>query len=90
MTITMVKKVLADGSPCRKCADVMAKLEQSGHIERIAKIVIADETDPNSEGMKLAREYNVDRAPFFIVQADNRAAKIYTVYYKLVLEVLDA
>lgn len=90
MTITMVKKVLADGSPCRKCADVMAKLEQSGHIERIAKIVIADETDPNSEGMKLAREYNVDRAPFFIVQEDNRAAKIYTVYYKLVLEVLDA
>jgi hypothetical protein len=86
----MVKKVLADGSPCRKCADVMAKLEQSGHIERIAKIVIADETDPNSEGMKLAREYNVDRAPFFIVQEDNRAAKIYTVYYKLVLEVLDA
>lgn len=90
MKITMVKKILADGSPCRKCADVMAKLEQSGHIERIDEIVVADENNPDSAGMKLAREYEVDRAPFFIVQEDNRAAKIYTVYYKLVLEVLDA
>ena len=86
----MVKKILADGSACRKCADVMAKLEQSGHIECIDEIVVADENNPDSAGMKLAREYEVDRAPFFIVQEDNCAAKIYTIYYKLVLEVLDA
>ena len=89
MKITLVKKILADGSPCRKCVDVMAKLEQSGYIERIDEIVAADETDAESPGMKLAREHNVDRAPFFVVQEAGMPARVYTVYYQFVREELE-
>lgn len=89
MHITLVKKILADGSPCKKCGDVVNKLETSGQIERIDKIVIADERDPQSEGMLLAAKYDVDRAPFFIVEKDAEPPAIYTVYMKFVKEVLD-
>lgn len=89
MKITLVKKILADGSPCKKCGDVLNKLESSGQISRIDAVVIADERDPQSEGMLLATKYNVDRAPFFIVEREGEEAVIYTVYMKFVKEVLD-
>lgn len=88
MQITMVKKIMKDGSPCRKCADVLNQLEENKLLHRIDKIVIADERDPNSAGMLLAKEHNVDLAPFFIVEEDGQATKIYTVYFKFVKEVL--
>lgn len=91
MKITMVKKIFADGRPCAKCADVLARLESSGHIDRIDVIVDAREDDPDSPGMQLAKQYEVDRAPFFVVETDNNAeVQIYTVYLKLVMEVLEA
>lgn len=89
MKITLVKKVLADGSPCKKCADVQEKLESSGQIDRIDAIVTADERDPSTEGMLLAKQYNVERAPFFIVEKDGQATQVYTVYLKFVKEVLE-
>lgn len=89
MKITLVKKILADGSPCKKCGDVLSKLESSGQISRIDSIVTADERDPQSEGMVLAAKYDVDRAPFFIVERDGQEPVIYTVYMKFVKEVLD-
>lgn len=88
MKITLVKKVLADGSPCRKCADVIDKLESSGQMSRIDEIIVADERDADSEGMKLAKELNVDRAPFFIVE-DAGETEVYTVYMKFVKDVLE-
>jgi hypothetical protein len=88
MNITLVKKVLADGSPCKKCADVIERLETSGHMKSIDKIVVADERDSESEGMKLAKELQVERAPFFIVENDGET-QVYTVYMKLVKEVLE-
>jgi len=88
MHITMVKKIMKDGSPCRKCADVINQLEGSNLLDRIDQIVIADERDPNSAGMILAKEHNVDLAPFFVVEEDGQATKIYTVYFKFVKEVL--
>ncbi len=88
LTITMVKKVMADGSPCKKCGDVTQRLEDSGLIQRIDRIVIADAADPQSEGMQLAAQYAVDKAPFFIVERAGEAPKIYTIYFKLVKEVL--
>ena len=84
----MVKKIKKDGSPCRKCADVVSQLEENKLLDRIDKIVIADERDPNSEGMILAKEHNVDLAPFFVIEEDGQATKIYTVYFKFVKEVL--
>ncbi|MDX1518588.1 MAG: hypothetical protein R3318_00600 [Gammaproteobacteria bacterium] len=87
--ITMIKKILADGSPCKKCAEVEQRLVASGQMGRIDEVIIADERDPDSAGMRLAREYGVDRAPFFIVEKDGNT-EIYTVYFKLVREVLEA
>jgi len=88
MHITMVKKIMKDGSPCRKCEDVLTQLEENKLLNRIDQIVIADERDPNSAGMILAKEHNVDLAPFFVVEEDGQATKIYTVYFKFVKEVL--
>jgi len=49
---------------------------------------IADERDPASEGMRLAARYHVERAPFFIVERAGEPAQIYTVYLRLLREVL--
>ena len=87
MHITFVKKIKADGSPCRKCAEVQERLEKSGYLPRIDRTVIADERDPASEGMQLAQRHSVEVAPFFIVE-DGGATRIYTVYFRFVKEVL--
>ena len=88
MTITFVKKIKEDGSPCRKCAEVQSRLEKEGYINKIDRTVIADERDSSSEGMQLAKRYNVSQAPFFIVEEENVEPKIYTVYFKFVNDVL--
>jgi hypothetical protein len=90
MKITMVKKIFADGSPCKKCGEVEEKMRAAGQLERIDRTVIADESNDQSEGMILAAAHAVDRAPFFIVERDGQPAQIYTVYFKFVKEVLDA
>jgi len=89
MTVTMVKKIRADGSPCRKCAEVESRLRESGLEDGIDRVVIADERDPDSEGMLLARRHRVDLAPFFIVTGADGSEHVYTVYYRLVKEVLN-
>lgn len=89
MRITMVKKIKADGSPCRKCADVERRLAEGGHLERIDRIVIADERDPASEGMQLAARHAVDLAPFFIVERDDGTTQVYTVYFRFLREILE-
>ncbi len=92
MKITLVKKILADGSPCKKCADVIAKLEDNDQMKFIDEILVADERDADSAGMKLAAKHDVSRAPFFVVEHEGEgqdAPDIYTVYFKFVKEVLD-
>ncbi len=89
MKITLVKKILSDGSPCKKCADVIAKLEASGQMARIDEVLVADERDSESPGIQLAKKYSVDRAPFFIVERPDTAPEIYTVYMKFVKEVFE-
>ncbi|MCB1615587.1 MAG: hypothetical protein KDI30_06200, partial [Pseudomonadales bacterium] len=78
-----------DGSPCPKCNDVMERLESSGQINQIDEILIADERDDESPGMKLARQFQVERAPFFMVEEEGKTPVIHTVYLKFVKEVLD-
>lgn len=89
MQITLVKKIKADGSPCRKCADVERRLKDAGLLDRIDRIVIADERQPESEGMQLAHRHQVDVAPFFIVEDDDGTVRIYTVYFRFLKEVLE-
>lgn len=89
MHITFVKKILADGNPCAKCAQVEQRLTDSGHIASIDEIIVADERDERSNGMQLARKLGVDRAPFFVVE-DAGTTKVFTVYFKFVKQILGA
>jgi hypothetical protein len=89
MYISMIKKIKADGSPCRKCAEIEKRLEVAGLTGKINRIIIADERDPETEGMRLAAQHNVDRAPFFIVEEDGKAPRIFTIYMKFLKEVLE-
>ncbi|MDZ7684357.1 MAG: hypothetical protein U5O39_04615 [Gammaproteobacteria bacterium] len=88
MHITFVKKILASGEPCAKCADVEARLEKNGQMSRIDEVLVADERDPESPGMKLATELDVARAPFFVVREADEAPRVYTVYFKFAREIL--
>ncbi len=88
MKITMVKKILRDGSPCKKCGEVLERMEKEDQLGRMDEILIADERDPGSDGMLLAAELNVDRAPFFVVTRDDGSKQVYTVYLQFVKEVL--
>lgn len=89
MKTTFVKKILKDGSPCRKCADVERRLNSSGYISRIDDVIVADERDAQSPGMLMAAKYDVELAPFFIVE-DGEETRIYTVYYKFVKEEIES
>jgi len=88
MKITLVKKILADGTPCRKCADVIEKLVTNEQMNRIDEVLIADERDKSSPGIVLAKSLDVDRAPFFVVEKDG-TTEVYTVYMKFVKDVLE-
>lgn len=88
-TVTLVKKIKEDGSPCRKCAEVEDRLQTAGLMSKIDRVVIADERDPASEGMRLAAELGVEAAPFFIVVKDG-VQTVYTSYVKVLKEVLTA
>ena len=88
MRIQMVKKLKIDGSACKKCADVEKRLSDAGLLDSIDEIVIADESDPDSKGMVLARELDVENAPFFIVEDPPGIRKVYTIYFKFLKEVL--
>jgi hypothetical protein len=81
--ITMVKKIFSDGNECNKCREVTDFLTQKKLIDKIDRIVCADVRDPESEGMKLVRQWNMKRAPFFIVEDSGRTA-VYTSVMDLV------
>ncbi|MFT5421625.1 MAG: hypothetical protein ACI9D5_002383 [Candidatus Endobugula sp.] len=89
MKITFVKKIFADGSPCKKCGEVIAKMEAGDQLRFIDQVVVADEGNAESEGMLLAAQHEVAKAPFFIVEHDNGEIDIYTIYFKFVKEVLN-
>lgn len=79
--ITFVKKILANGELCKKCQEVNDRLSNEGLIEHINQIAIADERDAESEGMRLAKQYNVERAPFFLVE-ENGDTTVFDIYFK--------
>ena len=87
MNITMVKKVKANGLPCRKSASVLSKLETTGILKSIGRVVAADERNPESEGFALAVQHRVDAAPFFIVEKDDGSEVVYTTYTRFLKDV---
>ncbi len=90
MKITLVKKILADGNPCKKCGEVLARMEAEDQMKHIHEVLVADERDPLSAGMVLAARLGVERAPFFVVTHEDGREDVYTVYFKFVKQVLDS
>jgi len=85
MHITMVKKELRDGRPCRKCEQAMDLLMGRGLWERVNEVLIAKEGDAGSPGVQLAKQHGVDVAPFFVVR-DDAGEQIYTSVMQLIRE----
>lgn len=83
MRITMVKKRLASGEPCQKCIQAEDMLRRRGLWERIDRVVWADETDAESEGMVLGRVHQVSLAPFFLLEKDDGSVEVVTSALKL-------
>jgi phosphoadenosine phosphosulfate reductase len=84
MHVTMVKKRLANGEPCRKCAQAEELLKSRGLWNRIDEVVWADESDPASPGMQLGARLGVSLAPFFVVRDDNGAEIAYESVLKFI------
>lgn len=89
MNITMVKKVKANGLPCRKSANVLSELETFGLLKSIGRVVAADERNPKSEGFALAVQHRVDAAPFFIVEKEDGSEAVYTTYTHFLKDVFN-
>lgn len=85
MHITMVKKRLANGETCGKCAQAEDLLKKRGLWSQIDRVLWADEADPSSPGMKLALDFGVSAAPFFVVDG-GAAPVVYESVLKLVNE----
>lgn len=86
--VVMVKKRLENGAPCRKCIQVEDMLRRRDLWETIDEVVIADETDPSSEGMRLAQLHGVEIAPFFVVY-EGQGERVYESAIKVSKEVLN-
>jgi phosphoadenosine phosphosulfate reductase len=74
MKITMVKKRLASGEACNKCAQAEEMLKSRGLWQLIDHVAWADESNPESEGLELARRHGVELAPFFVVEQNGGTA----------------
>ena len=81
----MVKKKMADGSDCRKCAEVTEFLKTRGLWESIDEVVWARENDPSSPGAQLGARLGIERAPFFVVR-DGADEKVYRSVLQLIQE----
>jgi phosphoadenosine phosphosulfate reductase len=68
MHVTMIKKRLLSGEPCKKCAEAEEMLRGRGFWDRVDRVVWAEEGNPASEGMMLGQRLGVANAPFFIVK----------------------
>jgi len=84
MKITMVKKILQDGSPCSKCAQAEDILRKRGYWDRIDRVVHTKVGEENSEGIRLAREHSIEVAPFFIVNEKSEEPRVYTRVFEFI------
>lgn len=84
MHITMVKKRLASGEPCRKCAQAEDLLRKRGLWGQIDEVLWADETDSNSAGMVLAAKHEVTAAPFYLVRDEDDSVTVFVSALKLI------
>lgn len=68
LAVIVVKKRQENGEWCRKCKDVSQKMTEDDMDKYVGHTAVADVTDANSEGVKLATRFQVATAPFFLVR----------------------
>jgi phosphoadenosine phosphosulfate reductase len=86
----MVKKRLANGDPCEKCAQTEEMLRRRGLWEQIDEVVWMLEGQDESPGAELARQHGVAIAPFFIVRSDGGEDTVFKSGLKLVRDLFPA
>jgi len=82
--ITMVKKRLANGEPCEKCAQTEEMLRRRGLWDAIDEVVWAIEGDPESQGNRLGARHGVRVAPFFVLRAADGGEQVVTSPLRLI------
>jgi phosphoadenosine phosphosulfate reductase len=82
--ITLVKKRLANGEPCEKCAQTEEMLKRRGYWDRIDDVVWALEGDPDSPGNLIGARHGIKVAPFFVLRDDDGAETALTSPLKLI------
>ena len=86
-TITMVKKLLPDGSACRKCNEIQQRLKDDGLEQHIDDVLYMDPNAPGIDrGTQLAMQHSVKTAPFFVVRTedeDDAREDVYVAYLKM-------
>lgn len=83
----MIKKLLASGEPCQKCAQAEEMLRRRELWEQIDEVVWADEGDEESPGMLLAKKHDIAVAPFFLVESSS-GISVYPNVIKVAKEIL--
>ncbi len=84
MHVTMVKKRLASGEPCEKCAQAEEMLRRRDLWERIDEVLWAVEGEADSPGLVVARKHGIELAPFFVVRDEEGQETIVTSTLRLV------
>lgn len=86
INIKMVVKIQRGGILCRKCRETKEFLKNKGYWDKINEIIEIEEDAPDSDGWRLAKRFNIERAPFFIVM-DGDKETVYSSVLKLEREV---
>ncbi len=89
MHIQLIKKIKLDGNNCRKSDKVLNELQELGLLDKIDEIIAADQREPSSEGFALAHQYQVESAPFFIVENDQGLTQVYKAYHRFLKDVFN-
>jgi phosphoadenosine phosphosulfate reductase len=89
MRITMIKKRLANGEPCQKCAQTEEMLQRRGHWGAIDEVVWAVEGEPDAPGWAYASRHGIEVAPFFVIEIDGEEIAL-TSPLRLIKTYLDA
>ena len=76
-----------DGNPWRKSAKVLNNLQELNLLGKIDEIIAAVQRQASSEGFNLANKYQVESAPFFIVNNDEGLTRIYTAYHRFMKDI---
>ena len=93
--VVVVKKIMEDGSYCRKCNDVAKKMQKDDVEKWVGYTGFADMRDMDSEGIKLAKHFEIVTAPFFLVRSreeeeQNKEWRVVRSYLQLKKMLLDA